>query len=120
MAVSDGDSADGREGHGPRHIGVRHSDACVAHRPSRSRPCSLFDRRSKLSWQNAQPVYRPLGRRGFALGHNGNLTNVAALEASRNMLPGVLGSDSDLVAELLEEGVSPSRRTNWHRAASPG
>jgi amidophosphoribosyltransferase len=54
------------------------------------------------SWENAQPVYRPMGGAGFALGHNGNLTNVAALEAARNMLPGVLGSDSELVAELLE------------------
>src|SRR3984957_18602384 len=37
------------------------------------------------SWENAQPVYRPIGRAGFALGHNGNLTNVSTLEASRNM-----------------------------------
>ena len=63
------------------------------------------------TWENAQPVYRPLGRAGFALGHNGNLTNVAALEASRNMLPGVLGSDSELVAELLEEA--------WPETAAP-
>ena len=26
-------------------------------------------------WAGAQPVYRPVGRAGFALGHNGNLTN---------------------------------------------
>ena len=53
------------------------------------------------TWQNAQPVYRAEGRAGFALGHNGNLTNVGALEAEAGLLPGVLTSDSDLVAELL-------------------
>lgn len=53
------------------------------------------------TWQNAQPVYRSVGENGFALGHNGNLTNVAQLEQEQNMLPGVSSSDSDLVAELL-------------------
>jgi amidophosphoribosyltransferase len=55
------------------------------------------------TWENAQPAYRGVGRGGFALGHNGNLTNVAELEASCGMLPGVLSSDSDLVATLIEE-----------------
>ncbi len=53
------------------------------------------------TWHNAQPVYRPLDATGFALGHNGNLTNSAALAAEAGMLPGVVGSDSDLIAELL-------------------
>jgi amidophosphoribosyltransferase len=53
------------------------------------------------TWQNAQPVYRSVGEHGFALGHNGNLTNVADLEVEQNMLPGISSSDSDLVAELL-------------------
>jgi amidophosphoribosyltransferase len=53
------------------------------------------------TWQNAQPVYRAVGRAGFALGHNGNLTNVAALEAEAGMLPGMTTSDSDLIAELV-------------------
>ena len=39
-------------------------------------------------WTNAQPVYRPVGRAGFALGHNGNLTNTAALAEKAGMLPG--------------------------------
>jgi amidophosphoribosyltransferase len=42
-----------------------------------------------------------VGRAGFALGHNGNLTNTAALAEQAGMLPGVVASDSDLVAELL-------------------
>ena len=31
------------------------------------------------SWRNAQPVYRSVGDAGFALGHNGNLTNTVEL-----------------------------------------
>ncbi len=52
-------------------------------------------------WRNAQPVYRAVGTAGFALGHNGNLTNTADLAEAAGMLPGVVASDSDLVAELL-------------------
>ncbi len=52
-------------------------------------------------WRNAQPVFRAVGRAGFALGHNGNLTNTAALAEQAGMLPGFVASDSDLVAELL-------------------
>src|SRR6266704_2688672 len=29
------------------------------------------------NWRNAQPVYREVADAGFALGHNGNLTNTA-------------------------------------------
>ena len=53
------------------------------------------------TWRNAQPVYREPGESGFALGHNGNLTNTAALAADAGMLPGTVASDSDLVAELV-------------------
>jgi amidophosphoribosyltransferase len=52
-------------------------------------------------WRNAQPVYRSVGGAGFALGHNGNLTNTAALAEKAGMFPGVVASDSDFVAELL-------------------
>ena len=53
------------------------------------------------TWQNAQPVFRWAGTAGFALGHNGNLTNVSDLEQSEGMLPGFASSDSDLIAELV-------------------
>jgi amidophosphoribosyltransferase len=53
------------------------------------------------TWQHAQPVYRAAGERALALGHNGNLTNTAALAAEAGMLPGVVTNDSDLIAELL-------------------
>ena len=54
------------------------------------------------TWRNAQPVYRSVGEAGFALGHNGNLTNTAELASGAGMLPGTVASDSDLVAELIE------------------
>ncbi|MBW3669099.1 MAG: amidophosphoribosyltransferase, partial [Actinobacteria bacterium] len=53
------------------------------------------------TWRNAQPVYRRNGESGFALGHNGNLTNTAELAEAAGMLPGTVASDSDLVAELI-------------------
>ena len=53
------------------------------------------------TWRNAQPVYREPGESGFALGHNGNLTNTEALARTAGMLPGTVTSDSDLVAELI-------------------
>jgi len=61
------------------------------------------------TWRNAQPVYRSVGDAGFALGHNGNLTNTAELAEGLGMLPG-LGAptvdvdsttDSALIAELI-------------------
>ncbi len=58
-------------------------------------------------WHHAQPVYRGVGRAGFGLAHNGNLTNTAALADAAGMLPGVVSSDSDLVAELLANTFPP-------------
>jgi amidophosphoribosyltransferase len=61
------------------------------------------------TWRNAQPVYREPGdEAGFALGHNGNLTNTAALAAEAGMLPGTVESDSDLVAELVSRAYPPA------------
>ena len=60
-------------------------------------------------WAGAQPVYRPVGRAGFALGHNGNLTNTAALAEKVGMLPGSVATDSDVVAELLTQRVPRDR-----------
>jgi amidophosphoribosyltransferase len=47
------------------------------------------------------------GGAGFALGHNGNLTNTAELAEVAGMLPGLVSSDSDLVAELLGQAFPP-------------
>jgi amidophosphoribosyltransferase len=62
------------------------------------------------TWRNAQPVYRSVGDdAGFALGHNGNLTNTAVLAEGLGMLPGLAApasevdstTDSALIAELI-------------------
>jgi len=60
------------------------------------------------TWRNAQPVYRPgtPDAGAFALAHNGNLTNTPLLAAEAGMLPGVVASDSDLVAELLSQAMA--------------
>ncbi len=59
------------------------------------------------TWHNAQPVFRSVGEAGFALGHNGNLTNVEELLESAGMLPGFFTNDSDLIAELLSREFPP-------------
>jgi len=64
------------------------------------------------SWHNAQPMYRQAGGTEFALGHNGNLTNVTELAASAGMLPGIASSDSDLMAELLARRLVASGATS--------
>jgi len=60
-------------------------------------------------WTNAQPAFRGVGRAGFGLAHNGNLTNTASLAGVANMLPGLVSSDSDLVAELLAQAFPPDQ-----------
>ena len=52
-------------------------------------------------WSNAQPLYRSAGAVGFAIAHNGNLTNTDDLSRAAGMLPGFGVSDSDVMAELL-------------------
>jgi amidophosphoribosyltransferase len=72
------------------------------------------------SWRNAQPVYRSVGHAGFALGHNGNLTNTAELAEQLGMLPGLLPgeraldstTDSALVAELMAAEYPPEPRAD--------
>ncbi|MGQ0802926.1 MAG: amidophosphoribosyltransferase [Actinomycetota bacterium] len=72
------------------------------------------------NWRNAQPVYRSVGDAGFALGHNGNLTNTAQLAQSLGMLPGMAAAqdladsttDSDLVGELLARAYAPEGRSD--------
>ncbi|HKA03613.1 MAG TPA: amidophosphoribosyltransferase, partial [Acidimicrobiales bacterium] len=55
------------------------------------------------NWRNSQPVYRDVDHHQFALAHNGNLTNTEALADAAGMLPGIVTSDSDLMAELLAQ-----------------
>jgi amidophosphoribosyltransferase len=106
MAVSDGDAItvmkdmglvttvfDERKLSGLRgHIAIGHTRYSTA---------------GSSDWIHAQPVFRGVGRAGFGLAHNGNLTNTMALSEKANMLPGLVGSDSDLVAELLAQAFPP-------------
>ena len=64
------------------------------------------------SWRNAQPVYRGMDQREFALGHNGNLTNTEKLAEEAGMLPGTITSDSDLVAELIGQHINKAANQN--------
>jgi amidophosphoribosyltransferase len=102
MAVSDGDTItvvkdmglvasvfDERTLSGlPGHLAVGHT---------------RYSTHGSSEWSNAQPAWRPTGRAGFALGHNGNLTNTDHLAHQAGMLPGMVASDSDVVAELLAQ-----------------
>ncbi len=63
------------------------------------------------TWGNAQPIYRSAGGAGFALGHNGNLVNTSVLAEEAGVLPGMVSSDSDLVAELLQSEIAINGRS---------
>jgi len=75
------------------------------------------------TWRNAQPVYRSVGDAGFALGHNGNLTNTADLAQGLGMLPGMTATeeesdsttDSALVAELIAQEHGPEASSSSGR-----
>jgi amidophosphoribosyltransferase len=64
----------------------------------------------------AQPVHRSAGRSdspsSFALAHNGNLTNTEALADEAGMLPGMIASDSELIAELVSRAYATSPRSD--------
>lgn len=56
------------------------------------------------TWRDSQPTYRGTagaGGTGFAIGHNGNLTNAANLIETASFLPGAIAGDTELIAELM-------------------
>jgi amidophosphoribosyltransferase len=69
------------------------------------------------TWRNAQPFYRNIGDHSFALAHNGNLVNTEELAVEAGMLPGTVTSDSDLVAELLEQELARDPKQSTDRRA---
>ena len=100
MAVSDGDTVTVVKDMGlvatvfdERKLSGLHGHLAIGH--------TRYSTHGASDWDGAQPVYRPVGRAGFALGHNGNLTNTTELAEKVGMLPGSIVSDSDVVAELL-------------------
>ncbi len=106
MAVSDGEAITVMKDMGlvttvfdERKLSGLRGDIAIGH--------TRYSTAGKSDWMNAQPVFRGVGRAGFALGHNGNLTNTDALAERAGMLPGLVDSDSDLVAELLGQVFPP-------------
>ncbi|MGH9000797.1 MAG: amidophosphoribosyltransferase [Acidimicrobiia bacterium] len=71
------------------------------------------------TWRNAQPVYRSTGDAGFALGHNGNLTNTVALAGELGLDLSTVGSDSDVVAELLARQWATEPRSDGRDLEGP-
>ena len=125
MAVSDGESVTVVKDMGlvmtvfdERTVSALPGDLAIGH--------TRYSTTGRSEWRNAQPVFRSVGRSGFALGHNGNLTNTAALALQFGMLPGVIASDSDLIAAVVagwdrgrrakSTGEDPVRTTcSWKR-----
>ena len=100
MAVSDGEAVIVVKDMGlvasvfdERTLGSLQGDLALGH--------VRYSTTGQSTWHNAQPVYRSVGTETFALGHNGNLTNTGRLSEDAGMLPGIITSDSDLVAELI-------------------
>jgi amidophosphoribosyltransferase len=107
MAVSDGTSITVFKEMGlvasvfdERSLSSLEGDLAIGH--------TRYSTTGQSTWHNAQPVFRSVGRAGFALGHNGNLTNTEELASNAGML-GALTSDSDLVAELLAREFPPEQ-----------
>ena len=70
-------------------------DAAIAH--------SRYSTAGSGDWRSAQPVFRSVGDVGFALAHNGNLTNTEDLASQLGALPGIGLTDSDTMAELIAQ-----------------
>ena len=66
------------------------------------------------AWKNSQPVFRDVSHTQFALAHNGNLTNTAALADEAGMLPGTVGSDTDVMAELVSQHLQDNPQCVGH------
>ncbi len=71
------------------------------------------------TWGNAQPIYRATGDAGFALGHNGNLTNTIELAEELGLERNAIGSDSDVVGELLAREYSDEPRADGRDLEGP-
>ena len=100
---------------------VSHVFADSTLRASAARSCighTRYSTSGSANWTAAQPVFRSAGASGFALAHNGNLTNTTALAASIGMEFTSLLSDSDLVAEMLS--IEVERRHFARRGAEDG
>lgn len=105
MAVSDGDSITVVKEMGlvtavfdERNLAALQGHLAIGH--------TRYSTTGTSTWENAQPIFRRgVGDAEFALGHNGNLVNTRELATQTGVLPGMGGSDSEVVAELLQEEI---------------
>lgn len=80
-----------------RTLNALPGDMAIAH--------TRYSTTGRSEWSNAQPIFRGVNGVGFALAHNGNLTNTAALVEEADVLPGMAGSDTDVAAELISKAL---------------
>jgi amidophosphoribosyltransferase len=79
-----------------RTLTTLQGDLCIGH--------TRYSTTGSTSWENAQPAFKTNGRRGLALGHNGNLVNTGEL-VGRSGHRSRASTDSDVVAGLLARGL---------------
>jgi amidophosphoribosyltransferase len=79
-----------------RTLTTLQGDLCIGH--------TRYSTTGSTSWENAQPAFKTNGRRGLALGHNGNLVNTGEL-VGRSGHRSRATTDSDVVAALLARGL---------------
>ena len=75
-----------------RTLTTLQGDLCIGH--------TRYSTTGSTTWDNAQPAFKTNGRRGLALGHNGNLVNTAELDEMAGRRS-TATTDSDIVATLL-------------------
>jgi amidophosphoribosyltransferase len=77
-----------------RTLATLQGDLCIGH--------TRYSTTGSTTWENAQPSFKTNGRRGLALGHNGNLVNTPDL-LQRVGRRGPATTDSDIVAALMAQ-----------------
>jgi len=75
-----------------RTLTTLQGDLCIGH--------TRYSTTGSTTWENAQPTFKTNGRRGLALGHNGNLVNTAELAVAAGKR-GRSTTDTDVVSTLL-------------------
>src|SRR5205814_1048487 len=77
-----------------RTLSTLQGELCIGH--------NRYSTTGSTTWENSQPVFKTDGRRGLALGHNGNLVNTLELaELVTPRRPRGATTDSDIVATLM-------------------
>ncbi len=79
-----------------RTLTTLQGDLCIGH--------TRYSTTGSTTWDNAQPAFKTNGRRGLALGHNGNLVNTADLDEMAGRRS-TATTDSDIVATLLSQNL---------------